>query len=270
MPRRPEKRRRQVQDDLLEKTEELLREASPTSEDASEPSPTESVVVSKASPVDDTEATEPAADSAAAPSDPLQVPLELSITEDGLQAIVKAIFSTTALEHVRQLLQENDICEGVSEGAIRQSIKTAVETGAKVEAVVVAEGRAPRPAGLPRLEPRLPPSLETLPNLESVVDVLSREYREEVTAALADLSGWLVTPGQVIATLQAEEGATGLSVQGTPLPHTTGGSHIRHPSTTRRRGGTGAEWYRFRRHSYGIGRSVTGPARRGATGVDHT
>ncbi|MBT3346718.1 MAG: DUF342 domain-containing protein [Gemmatimonadetes bacterium] len=197
----------------------MLREASPTPDGASVPEPsTESAVVPKSAAVDDTKIADPADGSAAAPSDPLQVPLELSITDDGLQAIVKAIFSTTAPEHVEQLLRENDICEGVSEEAIQQAIKIAADKGAKVEAVVVAEGRAPRPAGAPRLEPRLPPSLEALPNLESVVEVLSREHRQEVSAALSDLSGWLVTSGQVIATLLAEEGEAGISVQGKPLP----------------------------------------------------
>ena len=150
-------------------------------------------------------------------SNSAEVELNLELVEDGLKAVVPAVYPTTTAEEVLDLLKSHDISGKYYTPLSRTAVDVARETNQVMRDVVVAEGRPPKPA-VPRIEYRPPKSLEQFPALDSIKQLLSCEDRDEVIRTAPEHRGWLVKAGQTLAILSFPDWAEGVDVRGQPIP----------------------------------------------------
>ena len=145
-------------------------------------------------------------------------PLEVAVSDDGLQATVTTIFPETTIEQATAFLEEKGISVGVDEPAIQKAINTAKNSNEPVQDVVVANGNPPRPAPPPTVEHLPPEPLAALPALEPTSKLLNAENPKEILAAAADLEVWNVDAGQILASRIHHSGKPGKDVRGEEIP----------------------------------------------------
>jgi uncharacterized protein len=145
-------------------------------------------------------------------------PLEVAISEDGLQATVTTIFPDTTMEQALAFLEEKGISVGVDEPAIQKAISTAKNSKEPVKDVAVANGNPPRLAPPPTVEHLPPDALTSLPALEPTSKLLEAESPKEIMAAAADLEVWNVDAGQILARRVQQGGKPGTDVRGKEIP----------------------------------------------------
>ena len=152
--------------------------------------------------------------------------LVLDLSDDGLNATVRAIYPDTKIEDVLDLLGRNKVTENISEAAIRKAIETAQESGQSVTNLVVATGVPPKAPSPSRIKHCPPESLEALPALSPISSLLELKDRNEVRPD-SSISAWLVGPGDRLAEKVVETGKPGIGVQGQtiqPSPQGDGGN----------------------------------------------
>jgi hypothetical protein len=167
--------------------------------------------------VEDPATENTAENSEARDSDASGTALTLQIDEDGLRAVVPAVYPTTTVEEILELLKSGDISAKYVTPQSRTAVDVARETDQVIRDVVVAESR-PSKAAIPRIEYRPPKGLERFPDLDSIQQLLAFEDRDDVVHSAPERRGWLVKAGQTLATLSFPDWATGVDVRGRPIP----------------------------------------------------
>ncbi|MEW6752244.1 MAG: FapA family protein [Candidatus Latescibacterota bacterium] len=153
---------------------------------------------------------------APAPASAPVAELEVEVTEDGLQATLRAIHPQHSAEEVLAFLAKGGITHGVDAEGVRRAAATAGRTGRPVSDVVVARGEPPQPAQPPRLEYCHPACVQSMPRVEPVRLLLAGTDRGQVASA-AGQSAWLVVPGTCLARRVESPGRPGRSVEGKPI-----------------------------------------------------
>ena len=153
-------------------------------------------------------------ESAASSSEPK---LAVEFSADGLKAVVPAVYPSTTVEEILDLLRSHGVSSKYIRPVIRSAIEVARETNQVVSDVVVAEGRPPKSAAS-LLEHHPPKGLDRLPALEAIQELLVLPDRDEVVSAAPEVRGWIVKPGHKLATLSIPEGAEGVDVRDRPIP----------------------------------------------------
>lgn len=151
-------------------------------------------------------------------SAPALPPLELVLSEDGLQAIIETVHPSHSVEGVLAFLREEGIVYGVDREAIEKAIKTAQQTSQPVRHAVVAQGRRPIPPSPPRCEYSLPEGLKSMPSLEPVRRLLALQDRDELVRTAAGMQAWAARPGDSLAVKIESPGKEGIDVKGKPIP----------------------------------------------------
>ncbi|MDP6776964.1 MAG: FapA family protein [Candidatus Latescibacteria bacterium] len=141
----------------------------------------------------------------------------LTVSEDGLQAVVDEIYPETTEEEVLELLQKEGITEGVAESGIRRAIKTAQDSGRPVKELVAAEGTPPKEPAPTRLDHYPPEGIDKLPSLDAFQKMLESEDAAQLRKAAAALSGVAVGPGVQLARQIVDTGESGTDVRGQPI-----------------------------------------------------
>ena len=166
-------------------------------------------------------ATPPAREGAAEDSTQVTQPnpdLELVLVDDGLKAVVSAVFPHTTSEELQELLRAHDVSPVYFTAAIRKAVETARETGQTMTEVVVANGRPPQESPPPQVQYHAPDGLDELPSLEPVRQLISQHNPDELERAAASVHAWSVKPGDCLATLDFPEAKAGVNVQGRVIP----------------------------------------------------
>jgi uncharacterized protein (DUF342 family) len=140
--------------------------------------------------------------------------LQITISEDGLQAFIDRIQPDVSADHILDALKKGGITHGVSVGAIQNTLKAVGNSGRAKENVVVAEGTPPKLPTPPRLEYHLPKELDTLPSLGDVKKSLALTDESEVAQAAQGLEVFAVAAGDLLAVVHIDVGEPGTSVKG--------------------------------------------------------
>lgn len=148
------------------------------------------------------------------------VPSKLSIhlSDDGLQAILRAIFPATTDHEILSFLVQQGVTHGIAKPVIEKALQTAADSGKPVRDVVVAKGTPAKPPPPGRIEHQPIGELTELPPLEPIIEALGLENSEELKDALAELTLCLVKPGDHLASLVVDPGQPGKGVQGQEIP----------------------------------------------------
>jgi uncharacterized protein (DUF342 family) len=152
------------------------------------------------------------------PPTPAAGQLSIDLSEDGLEATIRAIFPATTEEDVLSFLEQQRVTHGIAEPVIKKAIQTAVESGEPVRDIVVAKGTPSRPPPPGRIEHQPIGKLTELPPLEPIIKALSLENSEELKDAFSELTLCLVLPGDHLASLVIDSGQPGKGVQGQEIP----------------------------------------------------
>lgn len=147
--------------------------------------------------------------------------IEIEVSEDGLQAVIKQITPETTLEDVLASLAAAGVTYGISGEAIQNAISTSQRSNRPIGEIVAAKGTPPKPALPPHIQP--PDEEPALPALGPVAKLLELTAAEVVEAA-GKLKAKSVLPGENLGTVIVEEGEPGQSVTGGKIELDTGGS----------------------------------------------
>jgi hypothetical protein len=140
--------------------------------------------------------------------------LELILSDDGLQAVVAAIFPKTREEDVLNLLAANQVAVGISVREIGKALETVRETGKPLRDVLVAKGIAPKQPTAPVIKYCSPSDHGDMPPLEPIWELLEQQDRQQIVQAAADVQVWAVCPGDRLGFQVFDEGEPGTGVKG--------------------------------------------------------
>ena len=143
--------------------------------------------------------------------------ISLTISEDGLQALVDEIYPETTEEEVLDLLQKSGVTKGVVVSGIHRAVRAAQESGRSVRELVAAEGTPPRAPAPTRLDHYPPEGVDKLPSLDAFKRMLESEDPGQLRKAAAALSGVTMTPGMQLARQIVDTGEPGTDVRGDPI-----------------------------------------------------
>ena len=136
--------------------------------------------------------------------------VDITISEDGLQASVASIGSKSTLEEISEALREKGVVHGVRSSAIVDAIAEA--TGKPVENVVVAQGTPPKPKVPPVLEHKVVGEGDKLPALRAIGKILGLEQTSEIPEAAKDAMALAVKKGDLLAVKSIGEVEPGRTV----------------------------------------------------------
>ena len=160
---------------------------------------------------------------------PRHPPLSLTVSDDGLTAVLSAVHPGTSMADVQGHLKQHGICTGISEQGIRNALDAARKTGVPVRNIVAARGVPSEPPEPVRIQHRPPAGLDALPSLAPVRKLLDAQDRGELRRAAASTTAWAVRPGRLLAVRVGEPGKSGITVQGQPIPPPAPEEEGRHP-----------------------------------------
>ncbi|MDP6041309.1 MAG: FapA family protein, partial [Candidatus Latescibacteria bacterium] len=143
--------------------------------------------------------------------------LQITISEDGLQASIDRIQLNVSADNILDALKRDGITHGVSVRAIQDALDAVSNSGRSRENVVVAEGTPPKFPNPPRLEYRLPEELDTLPSLSDIHKSFALANESEVAEAAEDHEVYAVAAEDLLAVVLIDPGEPGTSVKGEPI-----------------------------------------------------
>ena len=166
---------------------------------------------------DRTEGSPPPGGGAATP-DGSQPHLDVSVADDGMEAVLSSVYPGTTEGQIAALLSRGEVSFGVDGKAIRRALKAASDGGRPRHHVVVARGREPGHPSPGRLEYQLPPGMKSLPDLEPVRQRLGASAREHLLGVLPESRVWAAGPGDLLAVASWDPGESGCTVRGEKIP----------------------------------------------------
>jgi uncharacterized protein (DUF342 family) len=142
--------------------------------------------------------------------------VEIEVSEDGLEAVVKQITPQTTVDEVIAALKAGGVTEGISGEVIQKAVSTAQKANCPVSDIVVAKGTPPKAAVPPRIEPA-----NDGPNflaLGPIVKLFQLTTASEVLETAPKSTAKSVLPGDILGSLVVEEGEPGKTVTGQAIP----------------------------------------------------
>ena len=138
---------------------------------------------------------------------------EITISDDGLQAIAASVGPRTTADEIIEALNEAGATHGMDSGAIVAAINEAKKSGNPVSDVVVAKGTPPRFKVPPELIHKPRGTEEKLPSLSSFNQLLQVERPEDVLKAAKGVEILAVAEGDLLAVRVEGEIEPGKSVR---------------------------------------------------------
>lgn len=139
-------------------------------------------------------------------------PVEIVITDDGMQAAVKQVTPKTSVEEVMAALKAAGVTHGISGESIQNAVSTAQKSNRPIGDIVVARGTPPKAALPPRIE--TPDDGPALAQLGPVAKALESESASDLAESVPGITVRTVLPGETLGTLVVEPGEPGTTVRG--------------------------------------------------------
>ena len=139
---------------------------------------------------------------------------EITISSDGLQAVVDTVGPRTTAEEIIVALNEAGVTDGMQTSAIVGAIAEVKETGKPISDLVVAQGTPPRFKVPPQIIHKPRGEEEDLPSLKDFNQLLGVERPEEVLKAAKGITVLALCAGDILATKVPGEVEPGKSVKG--------------------------------------------------------
>ncbi|MDA0747496.1 MAG: FapA family protein [bacterium] len=148
---------------------------------------------------------------------PVHPTLSLNLSDNGLKAILRAVPPEITLEGIHAFLEKNGVSFGLCEQRLQEAINIARETGTPVRDVVAAKGKPARKPAPPYFQYQSADP-DVCPSLDLIARLLVLPDPAELEAAAKEQTGWLVHPGDLLATLTVGAEEPGMDVRGQPIP----------------------------------------------------